>query len=88
MYTLFQVANFIVKNSEPGAILTTGSQYVDPFTGGNRYVPGSGTSSSTPDVTVQSSMFNSSNTSAPPSYIPHLRYLKLEQANMSAIFGN
>ncbi|KAL6437279.1 hypothetical protein ACFW04_005056 [Cataglyphis niger] len=83
---LDQVANFIVKNSEPAPILSTGSQYVDPFTGGNRYVPGSGTSSSTPDVTVQPTIFNSSNTSAPPSYIPHLRYLKLEQANISAIF--
>ncbi|XP_070162240.1 phospholipase A-2-activating protein isoform X2 [Polyergus mexicanus] len=83
---LDQVANFIVKNSEPAPILSTGSQYVDPFTGGNRYVPESGTSSSTSDVTVQSSMFSSSNTSASPSYIPHLRYLKLEQANMSAIF--
>lgn len=85
---MFQVANFIVKNSEPAPVLTTGAQYVDPFTGENRYVPESGTSSSTSDVTVQSSTFNSSNTSAPPSYIPHLRYLKLEQANMSAIFGN
>ncbi|RLU24087.1 hypothetical protein DMN91_004296 [Ooceraea biroi] len=85
---LDQVANFIVKNSEPAPVLTTGSQYVDPFTGGSRYVPGSGTSSSTPDVTVvQSPSFNlSSNVSASPSYIPHLKYLKLEQANLSAIF--
>ncbi|KYM96719.1 PREDICTED: phospholipase A-2-activating protein [Cyphomyrmex costatus] len=83
---LDQVANFIVKNSEPGPILNIGSQYVDPFTGGSRYVPGSsGTSSSTFDVSAQSSTFNSSNTSASPSYIPHLKYLKLEQANLSAI---
>ncbi|EGI63204.1 PREDICTED: phospholipase A-2-activating protein [Acromyrmex echinatior] len=86
---LDQVANFIVKNSEPSPILNTGSQYVDPFTGGSRYVPGSGTSSNAsscaPDVSAQSSAFNSSNTSASPSYIPHSKYLKLEQANLSAI---
>lgn len=85
---LDQVANFIVKNSEPAPIVNTGSQYVDPFTGGSRYVPGSGTSSSAPEVNVQSfnSTFSSSNTLASPSYIPHSRYLKLEQANLSAIF--
>lgn len=83
---MFQVANFIVKNSEPAPILNAGSQYVDPFTGESRYVPGSGTSSSTPEVSAQS--FSSSNTFASPSYIPHSRYLKLEQANLSAIFGN
>lgn len=68
--------------------MNTGSQYVDPFTGGSRYVPGSGTSSSAPEVNVQSfnSTFSSSNTLASPSYIPHSRYLKLEQANLSAIF--
>ncbi|XP_012224540.1 phospholipase A-2-activating protein [Linepithema humile] len=83
---LDQVANFIVKNSESTPVLTTGSQYVDPFTGGSRYVPGSGTSSSMPDVIVQSSTLNSSNTSTSSSYIPHSRYLKLEQANLSIIF--
>ncbi|XP_012539928.1 phospholipase A-2-activating protein [Monomorium pharaonis] len=85
---LDQVANFIVKNSEPAPVLNTASQYVDPFTGGSRYVPGSGTSSSTPEVNAQSfsSTFSSSNTHASPSYIPHLKYLKLEQANLSAIF--
>ncbi|XP_014481600.1 PREDICTED: phospholipase A-2-activating protein [Dinoponera quadriceps] len=83
---LDQVANFIVKNSEPTPVLNTGSQFVDPFTGGSRYVPGSGTSSSTPDITVPPPTFTSSNTSICPSYIPHLKYLKLEQANLSAIF--
>lgn len=86
-FVSFQVANFIVKNSEPTPILNAGSQYVDPFTGENRYVPGSGTLSSTPDVSAQSSTFNSSNTSASPSYIPHSRYLKFEQANLTAILG-
>ncbi|XP_032678332.1 phospholipase A-2-activating protein isoform X2 [Odontomachus brunneus] len=81
---LDQVANFIVKNSEPAPVLNTGSQFVDPFTGGSRYVPGSGTSSSTSDFTVQSPLC-SSNTSISPSYIPHLKYLKLEQANLSVI---
>ncbi|XP_011640345.1 phospholipase A-2-activating protein [Pogonomyrmex barbatus] len=84
-FFLDQVANFIIKNSEPAPVLNTGSQYVDPFTGGNRYVPGSGSSSSTSD-SAQSSTFSSSNTCTSPSYIPHTRYLKLEQANLSAIF--
>ncbi|KAL0132928.1 hypothetical protein PUN28_000573 [Cardiocondyla obscurior] len=84
---LDQVANFIIKNSESAPILNSGSQYVDPFTGGSRYVPELGTSSNTPDVTTQSSTFSSSNTSTSPSYIPHSRYLKFEQANLTAILG-
>ncbi|XP_011697767.1 PREDICTED: phospholipase A-2-activating protein [Wasmannia auropunctata] len=83
---LDQVANFIVKNSDPSPVLNTGSQYVDPFTGGSRYVPESGTSSSTSDVSAQASTFSSFKTSTSPSYIPHSKYLKLEQANLTAIF--
>ncbi|WAR24642.1 PLAP-like protein [Mya arenaria] len=45
---LDQVANFITENTK-GATLTQGSgaSYADPFTGGNRYVPGSSSSTST-----------------------------------------
>uniref|UniRef100_A0A1A9WEX5 Phospholipase A-2-activating protein n=1 Tax=Glossina brevipalpis TaxID=37001 RepID=A0A1A9WEX5_9MUSC len=38
---LDQVANFIIKNSSSNAASATSSSYQDPFTGGNRYVPGS-----------------------------------------------
>lgn len=38
---LDQVANFIVKNSESAPVLNQApTGYQDPFTGGNRYVPG------------------------------------------------
>lgn len=38
-----QVANFIVKNSQSVPALKSDAQFADPFTGANRYVPGSGT---------------------------------------------
>uniref|UniRef100_A0A1A9VFP4 Phospholipase A-2-activating protein n=1 Tax=Glossina austeni TaxID=7395 RepID=A0A1A9VFP4_GLOAU len=38
---LDQVANFIIKNSSSNAAPAVSSSYQDPFTGGNRYVPGS-----------------------------------------------
>ncbi|XP_073826829.1 phospholipase A2 activator protein isoform X2 [Musca autumnalis] len=47
---LDQVANFIIKNADSAPIQTatnTGA-YQDPFTGGNRYVPGSGNSNFQP----------------------------------------
>lgn len=42
---LDQVANFIITNSESAPIIETASAsaYHDPFTGGGRYIPGSGT---------------------------------------------
>lgn len=42
---LDQVANFIVKNSDTPILhhQTANSSYQDPFTGGNRYVPGTST---------------------------------------------
>jgi phospholipase A-2-activating protein len=41
---LDQVANFIVKNTDSHAPVTTAAanSYFDPFTGASRYVPGSG----------------------------------------------
>lgn len=42
---LDQVANFIIKNSDNAPVQSGGSSnsFFDPFTGGSRYVPGSGT---------------------------------------------
>lgn len=40
---LDQVANFIVKNSDGAPVQSNNTPgYADPFTGGSRYVPGSG----------------------------------------------
>lgn len=40
---LDQIAQFIMKNTESATIDSVGgSTYYDPFTGGNRYVPGAG----------------------------------------------
>ncbi|CAG5103397.1 Similar to Plaa: Phospholipase A-2-activating protein (Rattus norvegicus) [Cotesia congregata] len=39
---LDQIANFIVKNSDSTPSFNPNSSFADPFTGGNRYIPGSG----------------------------------------------
>ncbi|XP_012257921.2 phospholipase A-2-activating protein [Athalia rosae] len=82
---LDQVANFIVKNSQPGPVLNTEAQFADPFTGGNRYIPGSGAPARTVTNNIKPPSTSSSNTSVSQSYIPHSTYLKLEQANLPAI---
>uniref|UniRef100_A0A1B0ESQ1 Phospholipase a2-activating protein n=1 Tax=Lutzomyia longipalpis TaxID=7200 RepID=A0A1B0ESQ1_LUTLO len=43
---LDQVANFVIKNSGNAPVAPANSSYRDPFTGGSRYVPGSGTAAS------------------------------------------
>ncbi|CAK9827068.1 Phospholipase A-2-activating protein [Anthophora retusa] len=80
---LDQVANFIIKNSQPAPVLKTDAQYADPFTGGSRYIPQS-TANTVSQESARPATFSSSDTSA-PSYIPHTKYLKLEQANLSQI---
>jgi phospholipase A-2-activating protein len=40
---LDQIANFIVQNVGSTNIATQATTYGDPFTGGNRYVPGGAT---------------------------------------------
>ncbi|KAG6802854.1 phospholipase A-2-activating protein [Apis mellifera caucasica] len=80
---LDQVANFIIKNSESAPVLKTDAQYADPFTGGSRYIPQSTTNTVSHEFT-RSTASNSSDASV-PSYIPHTKYLKLEQANLSQI---
>lgn len=82
---LDQVANFIIKNSQQTPILNDSVQYIDPFTGGNRYIPGSNITDSPSESSSRSNQSYSSLSSACPSYIPHMKYLKLEQANLLAI---
>ncbi|XP_012173007.1 phospholipase A-2-activating protein [Bombus terrestris] len=80
---LDQVANFIIKNSQSAPVMKTDAQYADPFTGGSRYIPQS-TANTTSQESTRPDTPNSSDTTA-PSYIPHTKYLKLEQANLSQI---
>lgn len=80
-FFLEQVANFIVKNSEAAPTTTTRSQYADPFTGGSRYIPaGSVTNNIPPNESKTMSTDGS-----PDAYLPRLTYLRLKQANPSAI---
>lgn len=64
--------------------MNTGTQFADPFTGGSRYIP---QSTNTTEQESVRSVQNSSDISLSPSYIPHTKYLKLEQANLPAILG-
>ena len=81
---LDQVANFIIKNSRPAPLVKADAQYADPFTGGSRYIP-QATTDTVPQECAKPATINSSDTSLTPSYIPHIKYLKLEQANLPAI---
>ncbi|XP_014228764.1 phospholipase A-2-activating protein-like [Trichogramma pretiosum] len=94
---LEQVANFIIKNSEEHTpVVSNPSQYYDPFTGGNRYIP-QGSSQGTPGpdpFTGQNRYVPPSSQPAPQptptssaasSLIPRKDYLKLEQANLKNI---
>lgn len=78
------MANFIVKNSQAAPVLNTTAQYTDPFTGGSRYIPTSNAPSTEQKIPIASS----SNSSVGTIYIPRDSYLKLEQANLTVIFGD
>ncbi|XP_046617824.1 phospholipase A-2-activating protein isoform X1 [Neodiprion virginianus] len=82
---LEQVANFIVNNSQSAPVLNAEPQFADPFTGGNRYIPGSGIPGRTLPNNVPTPSASSSSSSVSQTYIPHTTYLKLEQANVPAI---
>lgn len=85
IYFHLQVANFIIKNSQPAPVVKADAQYADPFTGGSRYIPQA--TDTVPQECAKPATINSSDTSLTPSYIPHIKYLKLEQANLPAILG-
>lgn len=101
---LEQVANFIINNSkskQPPVISQTAaaptSKFCDPFTGGTRYVPGSGTSFSSSSTPVASAgdPFTSANSYKPngvssgsvakPSFFPQKDFVRFDQANLKAI---
>lgn len=88
---MFQVANFIIKNSTSAPVVnTTSSQFYDPFTGGNRYIPGSTDSPQVLQNSVQNKPAEVSTSKNPVtcSYIPLTNYLKIEQGNLDLIRGN
>ena len=79
----FQVANFIESNLQLNPILKAEAQYVDPFVGGSRYI-------STPSTS--SGLLSAATSLVKPfiteHYIPQTCYLKLDQANIPAVFSN
>ncbi|XP_071453464.1 phospholipase A-2-activating protein [Hetaerina americana] len=78
---LDQVANFILQNSNPNPTpMEQGSGYVDPFTGGNRYIPGSGSEAGghSTGKTTSFATFTSS-------YYPQKTYVRFDQANINTI---
>lgn len=77
---LSQIANFIMTNSKQTTTNFRAGEFADPFTGGNRYIPGS-----SDDQSVNISSAPKPDTHV--SYIPQKTYLKLEQANVTAIIG-
>ena len=102
-YYLDTVANFIITNSKGAAGVvksstnsTNGgsSSYVDPFTGGARYVPSLGETASS--TTQGADPFTGSGRYVPPSsepvqtksqnsYFPIRDFLRFDQANIDAI---
>ncbi|KAL7641525.1 UNVERIFIED_CONTAM: hypothetical protein RMT77_007396 [Armadillidium vulgare] len=97
---LDQVANFITTNANVTSVTGQSSQFYDPFTGGNRYVPTSGGSSSgaaAPGVVdpftgsgryVPSYDTSSQNCTSPAlksQYFPQLIPLKFESVNKAGI---
>ena len=104
-YYLDTVANFIITNSKGAAgggaatasssNSTNGSSYVDPFTGGSRYVPSSGNAASS--ASQGSDPFTGSGRYVPPSsssaveakltnsYFPVREFLRFDLANIDAI---
>ncbi|XP_011499197.1 PREDICTED: phospholipase A-2-activating protein isoform X2 [Ceratosolen solmsi marchali] len=80
---LEQVANFIIKNSKVAPVVNS-KQYDDPYTGTSRHIPNS--LAQTVHQPVDSSMVKPLSASLNPStYIPLTTFLKLEQANVTAI---
>ncbi|XP_026683533.1 phospholipase A-2-activating protein [Diaphorina citri] len=98
---LEQVANFIMTNSKskqgPTVTQTPPSgEYCDPFTGGARYVPGSGTPVPVAPVTNAGDPFTGANRYKPSGSTPDVAspavtffplndYVRFDQANLKAI---
>ena len=99
-YYLDTVANFIITNSKSG--VTNGGNsapsgaFVDPFTGGSRYVPSSGNVPSNSITGQAVDPFTGAGRYIPPgqakptepSFFPVRDFLRFDQANIEAITGN
>ncbi|XP_077290521.1 phospholipase A2 activator protein [Arctopsyche grandis] len=85
---LEQVANFIVQNSKAGDNLPIkDSGYMDPFTGGSRYIPtGAQNTQGAAPVIPNSSVNNKSSQGKESfSYFPQKTYLRFDKADCGAI---
>lgn len=72
---LDQVANFIITNSGQNPVTqTAASGFEDPFTGGGRYIPGSGSgfnsSAGNVDPFTGASSYSTQNPSIPVNFVP------------------
>lgn len=83
------VANFIISNSKIVSPPIPASQgYVDPYTGGARYVPPSnGTSSSGTNNQNHFTEKLGQGSSGYKKFFPHTSYLKFDQANTTTILS-
>ncbi|KAJ1959901.1 WD repeat protein Lub1 [Dipsacomyces acuminosporus] len=89
------VANFIIKNTDGAQLGTEQSTYADPFTGGNRYVPGQsadGASRTHGDPFTGGNRYvpsgsTASSLSSSSSYKPPAEFVINKQGNVSAIIG-
>jgi len=96
-YYLDTVANFIIQNSKngtsSGASEESSETYVDPFTGGSRYVPSSGNAPSNSAMSQGEDPFTGSGRYIPPgqpkkpepALFPVKEFLRFDQANIEAI---
>ncbi|KAK6640097.1 hypothetical protein RUM43_008374 [Polyplax serrata] len=92
---LDEVANFIIKNTNFGdeQIKSNSSEFVDPFTGGARYIPGVNSDrscakaiSETLAPGVSKNQSGKENLFGSSCYFPQREYLRFDQANVNLIY--
>ncbi|KAL0840126.1 hypothetical protein ABMA28_015431 [Loxostege sticticalis] len=92
---LEQVANFIITNAKLDTLPASSNGFADPFTGENRYVPGSTSATGLPppsaaDPFTGAGAYTTAAASAAGAtdkpLIPHDAYIRFDQANLKAIF--
>ncbi|XP_057317804.1 phospholipase A-2-activating protein [Microplitis mediator] len=82
---LDQIANFIVKNSDSTPSFNPNSSYADPFTGGNRYIPGSGLPNA---PLAQADPFTGGNRYIPGSGLPNAPGVQASTSNPDPFTGS
>lgn len=86
-YYLETIANFIISNSNTAAPpLPANQDFVDPFTGGARYVP-SNNSTSSSGTTYGENHYTGQVSSGFNKFFPQTNYLKFDQANTTNILS-